>query len=99
MATSFSVVPLRIASLAGFGLAVISAIMMVAVVLEKLFHPETSTGWTSLVTVVLFMGGVQLLCLGIIGEYLGRAYLKLNHKPQFVVRDQTANTPSADRDA
>jgi polyisoprenyl-phosphate glycosyltransferase len=90
MATSFSVVPLRIASLAGLTLAGISAVMMILVILQKLLHPDTQTGWASLVTVVLFMGSMQLLCLGIMGEYLGRAYLKLNHKPQFVIRDQTA---------
>jgi glycosyltransferase involved in cell wall biosynthesis len=89
MATSFSVVPLRIASLMGLLIACVSALMAVAVVVDKLLHPGTPAGWASLITVVLFMGGVQLLCLGIMGEYLGRAYLKLNRKPQFVVREQT----------
>jgi len=89
MATSFSIVPLRIASLAGLMLAAISATVMIIVIVKKLLHPETPAGWSSLVTIVLFMGGVQLLCLGIIGEYLGRAYLKLNHKPQFAVRERT----------
>jgi len=89
MATSFSVVPLRIASLMGLLIACGSALMAIIVVADKLLHPETPAGWASLITVVLFMGGVQLLCLGIMGEYLGRAYLKLNRKPQFVVREQT----------
>jgi polyisoprenyl-phosphate glycosyltransferase len=89
MATSFSVVPLRLASIGGLTLAAISAVVMIAVVVDKIRHPETQAGWASIATIVLFMGGVQLLCLGIIGEYLGRAYLKLNHKPQFVVRATT----------
>ncbi|MHB8448755.1 MAG: glycosyltransferase family 2 protein [Rudaea sp.] len=89
MATSFSVVPLRIASMTGAVIACLSAIMAVVVVADKVLHPDAPAGWSSLIIAVLFMGGVQLLCLGIIGEYLGRAYLKLNHKPQFVVRGCT----------
>ena len=88
MATSFSIVPLRIASLAGLALAGLSAALMIAVVVKKLLHPETPAGWASVVTIVLFMGSMQLLCLGIIGEYLGRAYLKLNRKPQYAVRER-----------
>jgi undecaprenyl-phosphate 4-deoxy-4-formamido-L-arabinose transferase len=96
MATSFSVVPLRIASFAGLILSVVSAVVMLAVIIDKLRHPETPAGWASLATIVLFMGGMQLLCLGIMGEYLGRAYLKLNHKPQFIVRDRVDGGTSVD---
>ena len=88
MATSFSIIPLRIASFTGMFLAAISAIVMIFVIVQKLLHPETPAGWTSLVLTVLFVGGLQLLCLGVIGEYLGRAYLKINHKPQFAVRER-----------
>ncbi|MFI5294009.1 MAG: glycosyltransferase family 2 protein [Thermodesulfovibrionales bacterium] len=92
MATSFSVFPLRLASVFGIVLAGLSLVFIAAVVLEKLRHPETPAGWASLIATVLFIGGVQLLCLGLIGEYLGRAYLKLNRKPQFVVRETCAGT-------
>jgi len=88
MATSFSIIPLRIASFTGMVLAVVSAIGAIIVIVEKLRHPEIPAGWTSMSVIVLFMGGLQLLCLGVIGEYLGRAYLKLNRKPQFSVREQ-----------
>jgi undecaprenyl-phosphate 4-deoxy-4-formamido-L-arabinose transferase len=87
MATSFSIIPLRIASITGMLLAVVSAIVMIYILVEKLLHPETPAGWTSLLLTVLFVGGLQLLCLGVIGEYLGRAYLKINHKPQFAIRE------------
>jgi len=88
MATSFSIIPLRIASFTGMILAAVSAILIVGLVVQKLLHPETPAGWTSLVMTVLFVGGLQLLCLGVIGEYLGRAYLKINRKPQFAVRER-----------
>jgi undecaprenyl-phosphate 4-deoxy-4-formamido-L-arabinose transferase len=91
MATSFSVLPLRMAAYTGMLLAVLSLVMLVYVVAMKLAHPELPAGWASLVVTVLFIGGVQTLCMGIIGEYLGRTYLKLNRKPQFVVADTTEN--------
>lgn len=89
MATSFSVLPLRIASYAGFALAALSLIMIIFVLAQKLIHPDLPAGWASLIATMLFIGGIQTLCIGVIGEYLGRTYLKLNHKPQFVVGSTT----------
>jgi glycosyltransferase involved in cell wall biosynthesis len=94
MATSFSIIPLRVASFTGMLLAVVSAMVMIFVVVQKVLHPETPAGWTSLVLTVLFVGGLQLLCLGVIGEYLGRAYLKINRKPQFAVRETAGFMPA-----
>lgn len=87
MATSFSILPLRLASICGMLLAFVSVILIAAVIVEKLLHPEIAAGWTSLIATVLFIGGIQLFCLGLIGEYLGRAYLRLNKKPQFAIRE------------
>ncbi|OIO76008.1 MAG: glycosyltransferase [Gallionellaceae bacterium CG1_02_56_997] len=92
MATSFSVLPLRLASFAGFALAGLSLLMILYVIVEKWLHPELPAGWASLIATVLFIGGIQTLCLGMMGEYLGRTYLKLNHKPQFVVGSKTWNS-------
>lgn len=85
MATSFSVLPLRLATYAGFALAALSLIMIIFIVVQKFLHPEFPRGWASLIATILLIGGIQTLCIGMIGEYLGRTYLKLNHKPQFVV--------------
>lgn len=92
MATSFSVLPLRLASFAGFALAGLSLLMILYVIIEKWLHPELPAGWASLIATVLFIGGIQTLCIGMMGEYLGRTYLKLNRKPQFVVGSTTWNT-------
>ncbi len=89
MATSFSVVPLRLATLMGFTLAALSAVMIIFVIVQKILHPELPAGWASLIATVLFIGGMQTVFIGLIGEYLGRAYLKLNHKPQFVIGSTT----------
>jgi len=93
MATSFSVFPLRLATYAGFALAALSMIMIVVVVVQKMRHPEWPAGWASTIATILFIGGIQTLCIGMIGEYLGRAYLKLNRKPQFVIGGTTWTSP------
>jgi glycosyltransferase involved in cell wall biosynthesis len=89
MATSFSVVPLRLAAILGALLGTLSLCIIVYVVWAKLHDPSIPAGWTSLIATILFVGGAQLVGLGLIGEYLGRAYLKLNRKPQFVIREAT----------
>jgi undecaprenyl-phosphate 4-deoxy-4-formamido-L-arabinose transferase len=89
MATSFSVFPLRLATYLGFALSAISMIMIVVVIVQKLRHPEWPGGWASTMATILFIGGIQTLCIGMIGEYLGRTYLKLNRKPQFVIGNTT----------
>lgn len=93
MATSFSIIPLRIASIAGIVLAALSFLLIMVVIIQKITHPEIEAGWASLIAAVLFVGGTQLACIGLVGEYLGRAYLNLNRKPQFVVREIISATP------
>ena len=89
MATSFSVLPLRVATLTGFALAAVSALIILFILVEKLLNPDLPRGWASLIATVLFVGGIQTMCLGVMGEYIGRSYLKLNKKPQFVVARTT----------
>jgi undecaprenyl-phosphate 4-deoxy-4-formamido-L-arabinose transferase len=85
MATSSSLFPLRVAIMLGFSLTILSFVIGGALLIYKLLHPEVPIGWTSLVVTILFIGGVQTFCIGMLGEYLGRAYLKINGKPQFVI--------------
>lgn len=86
MATSFSIVPLRLVSLAGATASCLAFLITVIVLFQKIRHPELAVGWTSLIVAVLFMGGMQLLALGAIGEYIGRVLLNVNMRPQYVVR-------------
>ena len=85
MATSFSIVPLRLVSLAGALASCLAFVVAVAVLVQKLRHPELPVGWASLIVTILFMGGLQLLALGAIGEYTGRVLLNVNNRPQYVV--------------
>ncbi len=86
LATSFSVAPLRFAAYAGVGMGFLGMLAAGFVILEA-FMGETPSGWASTMTVTLLVAGAQFLILGVLGEYVGRAYLAANGKPQGVVRD------------
>lgn len=86
LATNFSVLPLRLATFAGAGMGLLGLLAALVVVAEGL-SGETPSGWASLMTVTLLIAGVQFLILGMLGEYVGRAFLSANGKPQAVVRE------------
>jgi polyisoprenyl-phosphate glycosyltransferase len=84
--TSFSYFPLRIATYLGFIMAGLSALAILAVVLIRLFGPQTPLiGQATTLVTVLFLGGVQLISLGIIGEYLGRIYDEVKARPLYLI--------------
>jgi glycosyltransferase involved in cell wall biosynthesis len=89
MATGFSVKPLRLATFFGFYISIAAFLFIIYLIMSKLLFDIDVKGWTSLAVISLFMGGVQLIALGIIGEYMGRSYLKLNGKPQAIIKDNT----------
>jgi len=86
---SFSILPLRLATWTGFLASGGALLGIIAVVLEKYLHVTGLVqGWSSTVIAVLFMGGVQLVCLGIIGEYIGRAYGEVKRRPLYIVQER-----------
>lgn len=85
MATSFSIVPLRLVSLAGLIASAFAFVFAIGVIARKFAVPDMAVGWPSLIVAILFMGGLQLLALGAIGEYVGRILLNVNNRPQYVV--------------
>lgn len=85
---SFSHVPLRIATYAGLFAAALSGIGIAWAMWMRLFSHQPPAGWTSMVLIILFLGSVQLLALGIIGEYLGRVYDEVKGRPLYVVRQR-----------
>jgi len=87
VAMNFSVVPLRVASWLGLAFAAVGFLYAVWLIVQQLFLERIDVpGWASLAVAILIVGGVQLLALGAIGEYLGRAYLHMTAKPQYVVK-------------
>ncbi|WP_367377104.1 glycosyltransferase family 2 protein [Levilactobacillus cerevisiae] len=84
----YSEVPLAIASWLG-GLSFVAAIVGVFwIVIRALLFGNPTAGWPSLVVIILMLGGLQLLCLGILGKYIGRIYLETKHRPQYLVKDK-----------
>jgi undecaprenyl-phosphate 4-deoxy-4-formamido-L-arabinose transferase len=86
LATSFSVLPLRLAMLAGVAMGAFGLLGALVVIVEALMG-MTPSGYASLMTVMLLVAGVQFLILGVLGEYVGRAFLSANGKPQGIVRE------------
>ena len=84
--TAFSIIPLRMASYGGAFIAFIGFIYAIYVIISKLLDPSRILGWSSTISILLIMGGLILLVLGLIGEYIGRIYMNINHSPQFVIR-------------
>ena len=85
--TSFSVRPLRIATLIGFIVAALGFFYGIYTIIQKLLNPSTPAGWSSIMSAILFIGGTIMLILGMIGEYIGRIYICLNNSPQYVIKD------------
>ncbi|UPY35161.1 glycosyltransferase family 2 protein [Sediminicoccus sp. KRV36] len=86
LATNFSVLPLRLAIFAGVGMGVLGFVLAIVVIIEAVFF-NTPSGWASTMMLMLLIAGVQFTILGVMGEYLGRAFLSANGKPQGVVRE------------
>ena len=86
--TSLSVKPIRMITSFGLLVAVLSFIGIIwAVVATFLGH--TVAGWSSMICIVCFIGGIQMLCLGVIGEYIGKIYLETKHRPRYIISERT----------
>lgn len=87
MFSNFSVIPLRFATMFGIIFGALGALAAVIVVVEAISDNKPPQGWASLMVAVLVLAGVQLIVVGLIGEYLGRMFLAVNRKPQYLVRE------------
>ena len=85
--TNFSTVPLRIAAFIGGFCAVFGFITGLIVVIRKLVNPAIAAGYTSSIALQLFIGGVIMMILGLIGEYVGRIYMTVSDMPQYAIRE------------
>ncbi|MCI1858268.1 MAG: glycosyltransferase family 2 protein [Sporolactobacillus sp.] len=83
--TSFTIAPLRISSIIGSFVSLFAFIYMIIIIVKTLIYGVDVNGYASLMTVILFLGGIQLLSLGIIGEYLGRIFNETKHRPLYFV--------------
>ncbi len=86
---SFSRLPLRISTFFGFLCAGLSFLLIIYGLVVKAFFPAYAiTGWASLFTAILFLGGVQLICVGVLGEYIGRIYEEVKRRPLYIIDEE-----------
>ena len=95
--TAFSIKPLRISSLMGVCCAGLGALYGIYAIINKILHPDLVIGYSSLICAILFIGGMIMVMLGLIGEYLGRIYIGINNAPQYVIKE-TVNLKGKDDD-
>ncbi|MEU5245787.1 hypothetical protein AB0G81_16995, partial [Streptomyces asoensis] len=94
--TGFSTAPLRMITKLGFAVLALSLVGICYALAMKVLRPEiTVSGWTMLMVVVLFMGGVQMLSLGVLGSYVGRTYNEVQGRPLYTVRQVISHDPEA----
>ena len=89
---NFSQAPLSIASLMGLLLTLVSFAATLFIVIRRILFGDPVAGWASTVCIILFMGGLQLLCMGIMGQYLAKTYLEVKHRPHYIVAETNDET-------
>ncbi|MBP3818105.1 glycosyltransferase family 2 protein [Butyrivibrio sp.] len=89
--TAFSIKPLRIATMSGSMLACFGFLYAIYTVIKKFVNPNVPVGFSALMSAIMFIGGMVMLMLGMIGEYLGRVYISQNKNPQYVIRETTSH--------
>lgn len=83
--TNFSSTPLKLASVSGFFFTFVALIMLIFVFVRALIFNDPVQGWPSLVCIILFIGGIQLFCIGIIGQYISKMYIETKKRPHYIV--------------
>ncbi len=84
---NFSQSPLSIASYMGFFSMLVAFLMVLVVFVRRLIFGDPVAGWASTICIMLFIGGVQLMCMGIMGQYLAKTYLEVKHRPHFIISE------------
>ena len=88
---AFSTAPLAISSIAGILFCGISFILILFIIIKTLIYGDPTSGWPSLVCIIFFVSGIQLFCIGIIGQYLSKTYLETKNRPIYIIKDSNIN--------
>ncbi|WP_369525215.1 hypothetical protein [Faecalibaculum rodentium] len=96
--TAFSVLPLQIASVFGVLFSLIAFIMIIVIILRTILFGDPVSGWPSMVCIVMLIGGVQLLSIGILGQYVSKTYLETKHRPIYICKSSNIDLKSNDND-
>ncbi len=84
---NFSNVPLDIASFIGLLMTAVAFVMLIFIIVRKLLFGDPVAGWASTMCVIIFIGGIQLFCLGIMGQYLGKTYMETKHRQHYIIAE------------
>lgn len=88
---AFTTAPLKLATFLGFMLSICSGIYLILVLSQKIFFGIAIPGYATIVTLILLLGGIQLFCIGLIGEYLSRSYVEIKNRPIFIAKEIISN--------
>jgi hypothetical protein len=91
--TSFSTVPLAIVSVVGLAFCLLSLVAIIFVSIRQLMFHNSAFGWTSMVCILFFLSGLQLFCLGIIGQYMSKIYLETKRRQPYIIQEANIDIP------
>lgn len=89
---NFSHIPLDIASWSGIGMTLLSIIILLLIIIRKLIFGDPVAGWASTICIIIFIGGVQLFCLGVMGQYIAKTYMETKHRPHYIISETNKDT-------
>ena len=87
--TAFSTAPLVISAIVGIIFCIISFIMIIVIIIKTLIYGDSAAGWPSLVCIIFMISGIQLFCMGIMGQYLAKTYLETKNRPIYIIREDS----------
>ncbi|MBO5031600.1 MAG: glycosyltransferase family 2 protein [Lachnospiraceae bacterium] len=96
--TAFSILPLRVATVTGVVFAGAGFLYGIYTIIKKLINPAVPLGFSSLMAAIVFIGGMLMIMLGLIGEYIGRIYISINNSPQYVIREEIGAAKAAEKE-
>lgn len=86
--TSFTTAPLKVSTVIGFFVSIIAIISTITIILQTLIYGKDVPGYASIITAILFMGGVQLISIGILSEYISKMYLEIKNRPKYIIKKE-----------
>ena len=86
--TSFTTAPLKASTLMGFCISIIAIISTIVIILQTIIYGKDVPGYASIITAILFMGGVQLISIGILSEYISKMYLEIKKRPKYIIKEK-----------
>ena len=85
--TAFSTTPLVFSSVLGLIFCLVAFVMIIFIIIRTIAYGDPTSGWPSMVCIIFFVSGIQLFSLGIIGQYLSKAYLEVKHRPIYIIKE------------